>query len=110
MKIAKAIKFCQEYTKLKNDFFLTVRWTDTEYNMGDTLPIWLKGKPTGEKGRILFTTKVKLDDLGTWGFTNYDANCLPFKYFQMMEKWYQRKKDWNGLDSIVQIVGVQKVK
>jgi len=115
MKEAKAIKFCKNWKKLNDRIFVTVRWTDTHYAEGTTLPIIINNRQfCGWKkqigyGLILFTVTTQLYRLLNKNFTQYDAECDVEEYYNMMKKWYGRKKDWKKQKSIVQIVGVQKL-
>jgi hypothetical protein len=103
----KAIKFANEWSKLKDSFFLTVRWTDSEYIPHQEYPIHIRGK-NKFKGVVVFTTNTKLKNLLFNEFTRYDADCSPEQYYNMIKRWYSRKKDWKKENSMVQVVGVRK--
>lgn len=57
---------------------------------------------------VVFTVNVKLNELLFDEFTRYDADCSPEQYYNLMKKWYSRKKNWKKEDSVVQMVGIRK--
>jgi len=109
MTLKKSIKFSKEWSKLKDDFFLTVRWRDAKYVYNSIIPVIIKGK-NRFYGQIVFTLNVKLRDLLYEQFTYYDADCDVKHYYSMLKRWYSRKPDWKEKNSIVQIVGIRKTK
>lgn len=106
---AKVLKFAKEWSKLKDSFFLTVRWTDTVYIPHQIYPVAIKGK-IKFYGKVLFTINVKLKDILYDAFTIYDADCTALEYYQMMKNWYGNKEKWKNENSIVQMVGIRKCK
>ena len=109
MKIANEINFSKKFSKLEDNFFLTVRWTDTRYVLGDVLPIIVNGEKIGE-GQVMFTFTITLDKLlDTHGFTFYDADTNPTHYYRMMKEWYSKKPDWKLYHSKVQLVAIRRV-
>lgn len=108
VKTAKVIKFAKEWSKLKNDFFLTVRWPDTAYEVGKEMPVLVRNSRMCD-AKVVFTFMVPLCNILTNAFTLYDADCPVQEYTKMMEKWYGRKADWNGIHSIVRVIGIRKV-
>jgi len=109
VKLKKSIKFSKEWSKLKDNFFLTVRWGDATYVFNSIIPVIVKGK-TKFYGQIAFTLDVKLRDLLYEQFVRYDADCDVKQYYSMLKGWYSRKSDWKEENSIVRIVGIRKAK
>lgn len=110
-KEAVAMKMSQNWVKMdeRNHFFLTVRWTDTIYPVGKTMPLIIKGKNEGTV-KIEFTFRITLLNLlNSEGFTKYDASCTPKEYYEMLKGWYGKKPDWNEYASTVQVVGVERI-
>lgn len=103
------LTFSRDWGKLKNDFFLTVRWNDAIYPLKKPIPLMVCGQQEGHC-MIEFSVEVKLNTLLTEVFTRYDADCSVEEYYRMMKNWYGRKPNWKAEESMVKLLGAVKVK
>lgn len=114
----KQLTFSENYAKLKDEIFATVRWLDAKYELGKVYEIILveKRKGFGYHRKSLGYARVtalqiyKLDKLATEEFCRYDAGRSREEYFKLMTGWYSRKLDWRGWDSEVQVLTCKRVK
>lgn len=103
--------------KIYQDRFTTIRWND--YDIKDdkdiTLPISLKGETVGlvavEQIRFLRASAVPLSlirkDLGRPDTETDEETERAF--YALLERFYKRKPDWRGWQSIVQLIFLKKV-
>lgn len=104
------LTFSHMYSKLKGrQRFTTVRWLDAYYQIGKTYPViyivpnlFHTRQQIGE-ARIVKIELAKLRDLGA-EFIKNDGDCTPPDFYNQLDEWYCRKKDWKGWDSEVQIL------
>jgi len=113
MKINK-INFSHDYSKLKNDSFTTVRWTDKYYRVGRIYDIVLTNLGLGYEQTLFQAKCVKIElrriNQLNEDFVRSDADCSLDEFIRMMKGWYKNKPDWKDINSEMQVLYLEKIR
>jgi len=113
----KTINFSATWgDKIYKDRFTTIRWNDYPVKMGDTCEVSLKGNPFAkvvvEQTRFHRACDIPVqmvrNDLGLLPESNTDEQVRD-KFWQLLTRFYARKPDWKGWNSIVQVIFLKKI-
>ena len=104
--------FTEEWDKLKDikvgKQITTIRWNDyPETTIGRVIPIKLNGTEIA-KGKIIAIEFLRMNQL-TFGFIRKDSHkSMTFeRFFAFMKGWYERKANWAGWMSNVNVYYIE---
>ena len=109
------ICFSKRYRKLDPlaTIFTTVRWLDSTYRLGNVYEIFYIVPPFHRKILLGSARLWKLEltclDVLSDKFIFADADCFRAEFMEMMKGWYEKKPDWKGERSEIQVLHLMRV-